>query len=477
MTHCIFTQMSAKEGISRFGERAVAAIFKELKQLNDGVLPGNPVMQPISLEDLSPEDKQKALEAVNLIKEKRCGKIKGRTCANGARQRRYVKDDEHFSSPTAALESIMTTLVVDAYENRDVAIADVPGAYLHAKFPKNKKVILKLVGIFVDIMCDVNPEYKKHVVFETDKRGQTIKVLYVRVLRALYGCLESALLWYELYSKTLLELGFRLNPYDKCVANKEINGTQCTIVFYVDDNKISHKDPDVKTDIINKISAHFGKLSVSRGSKHDYLGMNIEFKDGKVYVDMEDQVREAIEWGKAQVGKKPATPATTLLFTVDENSKPLSNEEREVFHSIVQKLMYLCKRARPDVEPVLSFLSTRVSCATYEDREKLVRLLDFLRETVKDKRILGAISLDTLFTWVDVLYAVHPNMRSHTGGTMSFGVGVIHSKSAKQKLNTKSSTEAELVGVSEYLPYHIWVINFLREQGYEPKNKFLFQDN
>ena len=80
-------------------------------------------------------------------------------------------------------------------------------------------------------MCDVNPEYKDHVIFETSKKGRKSKCLYVRVFRALYGCLESALLWYNLYSSTLQKLGFILNNYDKCVANKVINGKQCTIFF------------------------------------------------------------------------------------------------------------------------------------------------------------------------------------------------------------------------------------------------------
>ena len=68
-------------------------------------------------------------------------------------------------------------------------------------------------------------------------------------------------------------------------------------------------------------------------------------------------------------------------------------------------------------------------------------------------------------------------MRSHTEGMMPFEIGALHTKSTKQKLNTKSSTEAELVGVSEYLPYHIWLINFLEYQGYKVKKKLLFQDN
>ena len=62
------------------------------------------------------------MEAVNLIAEKRCGKIKGRTCANGSKQSQYVDKMDSFSSPTASLESIITTLMIDSYEGRDVAI-------------------------------------------------------------------------------------------------------------------------------------------------------------------------------------------------------------------------------------------------------------------------------------------------------------------------------------------------------------------
>ena len=100
------------------------------------------------------------------------------------------------------------TLVIDAWEDRDIAVADIPGAYLHAEFPTDKRVILKMKGVFVDIMVDVNPDFKQHIVYERNRKGKEIKCLYVRVLRALYECLESALLWYDLYSTTLKGMGF-----------------------------------------------------------------------------------------------------------------------------------------------------------------------------------------------------------------------------------------------------------------------------
>ena len=136
----------------------------------------------------------------------------------------------------------MCTLVIDAKERRDVASADVVCAYLSADM--KDFVLLKLTGEAVDIMCSVDPIYQDFVAYEGNK-----KVLYLQLDKALYGCVQSAPLWYELFSSTLKDLGFELNPYDACVANKMIDGKQCTIAWYVDDMKISHVDPNVVTNI------------------------------------------------------------------------------------------------------------------------------------------------------------------------------------------------------------------------------------
>ena len=87
--------------------------------------------------------------------------------------------------------------------------------------------------------------------------------------------------------------------------------------------------------------------------------------------------------------------------------------------------------------------------------------LIFVKNTLHEKRVIGARNLQELFTWIDSAYAVHMNMRGHTGGAISMGYGMLHGKSSKQKINTKSSTKAELVGTSEYMPYNIWIIMFL----------------
>ena len=202
----------------------------------------------------------------------------------------------------------------------------------------------------MDIMCEVNPEHTMNVVYENGR-----KVLYMAVLKAIYGCIESALRWYELYSQTLEKEGFEINQYDRCVANKVINGQQCTIVWYVDDNKLSHKDPTVVTKVLEIMKDHFGDLVIHRGKigeKFDYLGMEITIeKDKKIKIEMKDQLNEAIDffesWEGTKVTEEVTSPAQKHLRTVDDKCLKLFGKKRELFHTIVAKLLYIMKRARP----------------------------------------------------------------------------------------------------------------------------------
>ena len=151
-------------------------------------------------------------------------------------------------------------------------------------------------------------------------------------------------------------MGFELNPYDLCVANKMINGSQCMIVFYVDDNKISHNDPAVVDSVINELKKYFGELTVEKGNKFDFLGMNVHIrKEKKVVIEMRKHIEDALDWFGENIQEKPVTPANKNLFVVDNDSKALNTEKSDLFHSIVAMLQYVCKRARPDIETTIAF--------------------------------------------------------------------------------------------------------------------------
>ena len=90
----------------------------------------------------------------------------------------------------------------------------------------------------------------------------------------------------------------------------------------------------------------------------------------------------------------------------------------------------------------------------------------YLKETEEMVLTLSGDATRLVKWWVDVSFAVHKDFKSHTGGTMSMGKGCICSMSMKQKLNTKSTTESELVGVDDVMPAIIWTNYFLEAQDY-----------
>ena len=126
-------------------------------------MPGKPFVTEINPDSITEEEKKKALDAVNLIELKRDGRVKGRSCANGSKQRRYLKEYDSVASPTVSLEGIFATLLIGAHEGREFISYDIPGTFLQAEMADDKLVLLKLSGRIAEMMCEVNAEYKKHL--------------------------------------------------------------------------------------------------------------------------------------------------------------------------------------------------------------------------------------------------------------------------------------------------------------------------
>jgi len=118
-----------------------------------------------------------------------------------------------------------------------------------------------------------------------------------------------------------------------------------------------------------------------------------------------------------------------------------------------------------------------VRAPTQDDWCKLVRLLKYLNGTKADKLTLSADDFHVVKWYVDASFAVHPDFKSHTGGIMMFGSGAVQSISRKQKLNTRSSTEAELVAADDAATLIMWTQLFMEAQGYGINRNVLYQDN
>jgi len=143
--------------------------------------------------------------------------------------------------------------------------------HIQANMPKIKQgedsVMMKITGVLLDMLVQSAPEvYGPCVVFENGK-----KTLYVEVLRAIYGLLQAALLWYNKFREDLEGQGFKFNPYDPCVANWVVKSAQHIVVFHVDDLKFSHKDPKVNDDFAKWLEQTYwkqGKVKINKGKVH-----------------------------------------------------------------------------------------------------------------------------------------------------------------------------------------------------------------
>ena len=149
---------------------------------------------------------------------------------------------------------------------------------------------------------------------------------------------------------------------------------------------------------------------------------------------------------------------------MDEACEKLEKPKADSFHSLVAKALFATKRARPDTGTSVSFLTTRVKEPDRHDWTKLAHLMKYIRGTRELPLILSADRTGVLKWHVDGSYTVHANMRGHTGGGLTMGRGFPISASTKQKLNTRSSTESELVGVDDLMPSILWTGHFLEAQ-------------
>ena len=121
-------------------------------------------MQPISQKDLSPEQKKEAFGYLMFLKKKRCGTIKGRGCADGHKQRVYITKEES-TSLTISTEAVFLMAVVDAWENKKVAVLDVPGAFMQVGM--DELVHVRFRGEMVDKLLEINHDlYSSYVTEE-----------------------------------------------------------------------------------------------------------------------------------------------------------------------------------------------------------------------------------------------------------------------------------------------------------------------
>jgi hypothetical protein len=225
----------------------------------------------------------------------------------------------------------------------------------------------------------------------------------------------------------------------------------------------------------NELKTAFGEVSFTQSNTIHYLGMQLQFGNQAVIMSMPKHIKDLLQ--DTKITSSAPVPHSQDLFDLDPNSELLDPNGKEAFHSLVARLLYIAKRARPDILLPVQFLTTRVIAPTREDHRKLTRVLKYLHGTLDLHLTLKAREGLPILCYVDASYGITPGCKGQTGIVISLGSGPIYVRSTKQKIVAKSSTEAELIGVSDAFGEILWIRDFLTHLTNEERTAILFQDN
>ncbi len=203
-----------------------------------------------------------------------------------------------------------------------------------------------LCSCLAELMVKVDPAlYRKYVIYSKNNKP----LLYVKLSKAIYIPLRSALLFYKKFVDDLTKYSspFTINLYNPCVANATIAGYQMTITWHVDDLQIFHIDPFQITKFCQYLASIYGNgREVHHGKIHKYLGMDLNLAlDGVVQVSMIAYTSKVILDFPKSITTSCTSPAGDHLFTIPDAAKAkfLPKEQAQAFNHTVAQLLFLCK--------------------------------------------------------------------------------------------------------------------------------------
>jgi hypothetical protein len=268
-------------------------------------------------------------------------KMKARLVADGRDQDAAMYPDK--SSPTVAIHLVFTALgLASGKPWRIVMKIDIKGAFVQTPM-KGEPVYMK-----------VDPKISRYVIEMFPKLKEMLEsdgCLYTLLLKAMYSCVQASALWYALIRSFLEELDYECSPTDRCVFRKWVGGRIFVLLLYVDDI-LAQVDEKEAERLRKHLMRKFGDVQFKVGSKLSYLGMQIDVEDEGTIVDMTFYVKKLLEGTKV---KGQSSPGKHNSFIVDEHAQRLEENERKYFHLMTAKLLYLAKRARPDILTVVIF--------------------------------------------------------------------------------------------------------------------------
>ena len=397
-------------------------------------------------------------------------RYKCRIVANGAKQSAATYDPDMTFCPTVRFSSFLLIVNIGVYLDYEWSCMDVGNAFLHSKI--DGEIYIKLDTYTSKILTtNIAPQFKNHM----NAKGH----LYCKLLKGLYGLVQSPALWIKCLTNALVQFGFVRSKGDDCVFNKGNidSSTHMMLVIHIDDIFImSKKKVDIdefKKFMIKK----FTNITFNQNEDRiDYLNIQLfrNRKDKSVILNQTGFLNDVIE--SLNVLKSSELPLYKNKFQkegtkLDYNQDfPNYSDYMKLFLKKLMKCQYLTY-TRPDLITSISYLSTRTHCLCQTDFHMLDDLLSYINNTKHLYLKLKPSELK-LMIYCDASYSCHKDLYGHTGLYVTFGGihnqnynGFIMAKSSKQRLIVKSSFEAELLAFNSATDEALYLKNLISSIG------------
>ena len=425
------------------------------------------VWTPLLQDQIDQEKASKAIPAKIFTIEKldalgNLVKIKSRLVAGGHRE--YLQPEVDTSSPTVRLETVFMIVNIALSRNLILNTMDIAGAFLEAKI--GGEVYVSLNEKITPIITKLDNSYTKYINPKTGK-------ILVKLNKALYGCKEASMEWYQ-HSKTkLLNYGLKMSSYDPGMFYTP-GEIKLIVLSHVDDLLITGSAEEI-SKFKAYMEASFGKITFD-GNREEiqYIGMIFRRYQNRYEISQPGYLNDIIKKFKLNSEDVATSPATEKLMEEPEIDEHVNASE---YRSNLMTLMFIT-RTRPDIKFPVMYLSTKMKDPRKSHEQKLTRIAQYLNGTKKLALTFTKSNLQ-LYCSADASYASHSDRKSQTGVLITLGTrnGPIMAISRKQTNVAKSSTEAEIValnlGGEEVIPLK----RMLDELGIKQSTIQIEQDN
>jgi hypothetical protein len=425
-------------------------------------------LRPISEAEIKTLPRYFTARTITVLKEKKnndlsTAKLKARTNLRGDLLKKMYKQlgsepSESFSPTIHPLTFAILLQLSVIYKLKRKSF-DISSAFLTTTYPSSETPIIVKLEDNVAHIAGLDPAQR------------------YRVNKYIYGLADASRAFYLAYAGLLVDNGYTCSKLDPCLFYRHdpLHG-EMYILVHVDDTYALYADEAAWDRLVAITQTKYSITSDDEGSS--FLGTQLEtLPDGSIKLTQPKLLDKLFKEYLQHQPKAPTSPHRRPLAERDYDPTPVSTTQ---YLALLGLLMYITK-SRPDISTATSFGSTKCSYPTQTDYDDLLHCVEYLHATRTDGLILYPHSGNPLklICTVDASYLIHPDSKSHTGYTISFGtVGSCYSKSSKQSLVSTSSTHAEMRAVFTLIKDIIFVIALCDEIGHPIElPAIIFEDN